>query len=413
MTAAAGQTPGRCRACGSPTETFLRYGHMPLANSLVDPRRDDAVKERFPLTLTFCPRCALVQLRETIDPNRLFREYVYLSSNSAAFVSHARALAQRLVAERALGAESQVIEIASNDGYLLQHYRDAGVAVLGIEPARAIAQIARERGIPTEAEFFTRDLAQSLGARGIAADIIHANNVLAHVPDLDGFIGGIAAMLKPDGVAVIEFPYLIDLIDRLEFDTVYHEHVFYFSLTPLVPVFARHGLRIADVERIAVHGGSLRLFARHGGVGEPAPAVSQMLEAEHARGADKLATFQRFALAVERLRTDIRAFLVELRATGKTIAAYGAAAKGATLLNYCGIGRDLVDFVVDRSPLKQRLAMPGVHLPILPTDALLQRRPDYVLLLAWNFAAEIIEQQSPYHASGGRFIVPVPRPAVL
>jgi SAM-dependent methyltransferase len=322
-------------------------------------------------------------------------------------------LALRMIAERRLDAGSRVVEIASNDGYLLQYYRDAGIPVLGVEPARAIARMARERGIATEAEFFTLDLARRLLASGVAADIVHANNVLAHVPDLNGFVAGIAAILKPGGVAVIEFPYLLDLIDGLEFDTVYHEHLAYFSLTALIPVFARQGLQIVEIERLTVHGGSLRLFARPTGVSETAPSVERMLAAERAWGVGDPATYRRFAAAVESLGPQIREFLVGLHVQGRSIAAYGAAAKGATLLNYCGIGRDLIDFVVDRSPLKQGLVMPGVGLPILAPEELLQRWPDFVLLLAWNFADEIVAQQAEYRQSGRRFIVPVPRPAIL
>jgi SAM-dependent methyltransferase len=408
----AGGNPA-CRACGHPTDPFLPFGDLPLANGLIYPDLPHDAEARFALTLTLCPACALVQLAESTDPEALFRHYLYQTSTSAAFVDHARALAQRLIAERRLGPGNRVIEIASNDGYLLQHYRAAAVPVLGIEPALNIAELARRRGIDTICEFFSRDIADGLRREGRVADVVHAHNVLAHVPDLHGFVGAIATILAPDGVAVIEAPYLIDLIDNLEFDTVYHEHLCYFSLTPLVPLFARHGLQIAAVERIPVHGGSLRVFARHGGEPPPDRSVEGMLARERAWGVCAASTYRRFADAVTAFRPAFRQFLAGLRAGGKSIAAYGAAAKGTTLLNYCGIGRETIDFVVDRSPLKQGLTMPGVRLQILPAEELLVRQPDFTVLLAWNFADEILAQQAEYQRRGGRFVLPLPQPRVL
>jgi SAM-dependent methyltransferase len=402
-----------CRACGHRTDPFLAFGDLPLANGLIYPELPHGAEARFPLTVTLCPACALVQLAESTDPETLFRHYLYQTSTSAAFVNHARALAQRLIAERRLGPDNRVIEIASNDGYLLQHYRAAGVPVLGIEPAVNIAELARQRGIDTLCEFFSQEIADRLHQEGHRADVVHAHNVLAHVPNLDGFIGGIATILAPDGVTVIEAPYLIDLIDNREFDTVYHEHLCYFSLTPLVPLFARHGLQISAVERIPVHGGSLRVFARRAGTWAPDASVDTMLAHERAWGVSDLATYRRFADAVTAFRPVFRRFLGGLRAGGKSIAAYGAAAKGATLLNYCGIGRETIDFVVDRSPLKQGLTMPGARLPILPAEELLIRQPDFTVLLAWNFADEILAQQAEYQRRGGRFVLPLPRPRVV
>jgi SAM-dependent methyltransferase len=409
---AAGAHPA-CRACDHPVDAFLAFGDLPLANGLIYPGLPLDAEARFPLTLTMCAACGLVQLAESTDPETLFRHYVYQTSTSAAFVNHARALAQRLIGERGLGPGSQVIEIASNDGYLLQHYRAAGIPVLGIEPAVNIAELARQRGIETICEFFSRELADGLRREGRRADVVHAHNVLAHVPDLQGFVGGIAAILAPDGLAVIEAPYLIDLIDNLEFDTVYHEHLCYFSLAPLVPLFARHGLQIAGVERIPVHGGSLRVFARHAGGQAPDGSVGTMLAHERSWGVSDAATYRRFADAVTAFRPAFREFLGRLRAGGKSIAAYGAAAKGATLLNYCGVGRETIDFVVDRSPLKQGLTMPGSRLPILPAEELLRRQPDFTVLLAWNFADEIMAQQGEYQRRGGRFVLPLPLPRVL
>jgi SAM-dependent methyltransferase len=401
-----------CRSCRHATEPFLSFGELPLANGLVSPEAPVEQEERFPLTLTLCTACGLVQLAETVDPAKLFRHYVYLSSNSAAFLAHAQTLTRRMIVERRLDRGSRVVEIASNDGYLLQFYRDAGVPVLGIEPAINIAEVARRRGIETVCGFFSADLADELCRDG-RADVVHAHNVMAHVPDLNGFIAGIGKLLAPGGAAVIEAPYLRDMVDQREFDTVYHEHLCYFSLTPLAALFARHGLQIDRVERIAVHGGSLRLFVGHARAGSCDPSVEQMLEDERGWGVADLRTYRQFADAVQSLRPAIRDFLARLRKAGHSIAAYGAAAKGATLLNYCGIGTETIGFVVDRSPLKQGFAMPGVRVPILSTDELLKQQPDFVLLLAWNFADEILEQQAEYQQRGGRFIVPVPNPRVL
>jgi SAM-dependent methyltransferase len=402
-----------CRICDHSIEDFLAFGDMPLANDLVADASAAATQDRFPLTLAFCPQCSLVQLRETVDPERLFRDYVYLSSNSASFVAHAGALAGRLVLDRRLDAASRVVEIASNDGYLLKHYAQAGIPVLGIEPARNIAAIARKQGIETIEEFFSAPLAHRLFAAGLSADVMHANNVLAHVAGLTDIVAGIATLLKPNGIAVVEAPYLFDFLDRLEFDTVYHEHLCYFALTPLVRLFADAGLEIFSVERVQMHGGSLRIFVRRQQAAPPAASVEALLEEERRRGVGNIATYRRFADRVRNFAPAFRDFLVSLRAKGYSIAAYGASAKGATLLNYCGVGADLLDFVADLSPLKQGRAMPGVGIQIVPPSELRARRPDYVVLLAWNFADEIVRQQADYLRAGGRFVVPIPDPHII
>jgi SAM-dependent methyltransferase len=354
-----------------------------------------------------------VQLAETIDPAVLFDHYVYFSSQSPEFVKHAEMLAHRVIAQRRLTGASQVIEIASNDGYLLQHYRSAGIPVLGIDPAVNVAEVAQRRGIKMICQFFSAELAASLSAAGCQADVLHAHNVLAHMPDLNGVLEGIAIIMKADGIAIIEFPYLLDLIDRLEFDTIYHEHFFYFSLTPLTKLFARHGLQIIDLEHLPVHGGSLRLFVARGNT-DPQPAiVKRMLAQERQWGVADFQTYLRFAEAVAQLRPKLGELLTALKACGHSIAAYGAAAKGATLLNYCRIGRETIDAVFDRSPFKQGLAMPGSRIPIRPADDLVRSQPDYTLLLAWNFAAEIMNQQAEYRGRGGQFIVPVPEPRIV
>lgn len=403
-----------CRGCGrSDLEVVLDLGQMPLANAILE--EDDLARPepRYPLALAYCPDCWLVQITETVAPELLFREYTYFSSVSDEFVGHARAIVERLIVGRRLGSNSLVVELASNDGYLLQHYAGAGVPVLGIDPARNVAEVATARGVPTLAEFFTRDLADELARSGRTADVVHANNVIAHVPDLNGFVAGIARILKPDGVAVIETPYLRELVERLEFDTIYHEHVFYHSLTALSSLFERNGLSVVDVERIAVHGGSLRVFAMHSGAAEPGEAVRSLLAEETAVGLCSPGYYATFAGRVEALGRELQTMLGGLRSQGHTVAAYGAAAKGAVLLNAFDLGPDLISFVVDRSPHKQGHLMPGVHIPIVAPDQLLARKPQECLLLAWNFADEILAQQAEYRRLGGRFIIPIPKPTLV
>jgi SAM-dependent methyltransferase len=403
-----------CRSCGaSHLPVFLSLGETPLANSLLNAHQLSEQETTYPLELAVCPACTLVQITETVPPEKLFREYVYFSSYSDTMLRHAREIAERLIRVKNLNPASRVVEIASNDGYLLQYFAGQGVPVLGIEPARNIARVANDRGIPTVAEFFDRTLAEKLAAEGGKADLILANNVMAHIPDINGVVAGVKALLKPDGVFVMETPYVKDFIDRVEFDTIYHEHLFYYSATALDQLFQRHGLAIADVERIPIHGGSLRVTVAQAGREGDCAAVRAMLAAELAWGVNHLDFYSGYAERVARVRRNLRALLGRLKAEKKRIAAYGAAAKGSTLLNAFQIGPEFLDFVVDRSPHKQGKFMPGVHLPILPVEALLERTPDYVLLLAWNLAEEIMEQQSEYRGRGGRFIIPVPEPHVV
>jgi hypothetical protein len=403
-----------CRSCGgADLEMVLDLGTTPLANSL--PAVDSSEPEpRFPLELVFCPSCTLVQITETVPPEQLFRNYLYFSSFSDTMLAHARDLTARLLGELKLGARSLAVEIASNDGYLLQYYKQAGVPVLGIEPARNVAKVAEERGIPTLCEFFGLQLATELAADRKRADVLHANNVLAHVADLDGFVAGIQAILADEGVAALEFPYLGDMIDHCEFDTIYHEHLCYYSLGAIKHLFERNGLKLLNVERVPIHGGSLLLQVARREAARPAmPSIAALLDEERQRGMETAAFYRGFAGRVLQLKDKLRALLADLKAKGKRIAAYGAAAKGSTLLNTFGIGAETLEFVADRSTHKQGRLMPGVRIPIVPSERLSKSMPDYTLLLTWNFADEILRQQAEYRSRGGKFILPVPDVAIV
>lgn len=409
-----------CRSCGQTgLKSILSLGEMPLANALLASNSLDQPEPTYPLELVYCPHCTLVQITETIPPAELFREYFYFSSFSDTMLQHVKNLVERLILERHLSGNSLVVEIASNDGYLLQYYHNKGVPVLGIEPAVNVAQVAiEERGIPTLCEFFDDRLALRVKENSGQADIIHAHNVLAHVANLNGFVAGINVLLKDTGIAVIEVPYVKDLIDRIEFDTIYHEHLCYFSVTALDHLFRQHNLSICHIERIPIHGGSLRLFVQRdstpGAINVDRPVtVRQFLVEETTWGVDNLQSYRQFAGRVENLKNELRSLLKDLKEAGYRLAAYGAAAKGSVLLNYLGIGQDILDFVADRSIYKQGHYMPGVHLPIYAPEKLLQTMPDYVLLLAWNFADEILQQQLVYRQKGGKFIIPLPEVQII
>jgi hypothetical protein len=399
----------RCRSCGSTDlKLFLSLGETPLADAFVDPARADEPEPRFPLDVAFCPTCSLVQLLEEVDPTVLFAtSYLYFSSFSPALLDHARLHAERLIEQRGLGPGSLVIEVASNDGYLLKNFVARGVPVLGIDPAPEPAEAAERIGVPTLRAFWGPDLATRLRSERGPADVIIANNVMAHVPDLNGFVEGIRIMLADEGLATIENPYVREMVARCAFDTVYHEHHCYFSCTAVDELMRRHGLYLNDIEYFPdLHAGTLRWHVgKHESGGE---RVRQYLADERASGLTSYPYYAGFADRVAEIRTALLGLLGGLKAEGASIAAYGAAAKGSTLLNTFGIGRDTIDFVVDRNVYKHGLLMPGAHVPIRPTETLLTDRPDYVLLLAWNFATEILSQQASYRQTGGRFIVPVP-----
>jgi hypothetical protein len=402
-----------CRSCASShLTTFLDLGSQPIANALLETGQLTEVEPRFPLELAFCHDCALVQVTKTIPADVLFgRDYPYYSSYSEALLEHSRAHVRALLAERRLDSSSFVVEIASNDGYLLHNFIAAGVPALGIDPAAGPVAAAQKRGVPTVQAFFSADFARRLVASGYRADVIVANNVAAHVDRINDFIEGLAILLKDHGLARIEVAYVRDMIEKCEFDTIYHEHLFYWSITAVTRLLSRHGLHLNDAERLAIHGGSIRLSV------SKAPGRSMRLAAllaeEEELGFGDIAHYRTFAERVNELRNELRASIRQIRGDGKRLAAYGAAAKGATLLNSIDLDAGTIEYVVDRNPAKVGKYLPGVRVPIRPVDTLVRDKPDFVLVLAWNFAVEIIRENENYARQGGRFIVPaVNRPSL-
>jgi SAM-dependent methyltransferase len=400
-----------CRFCGAPlTLTFVDLGMSPLANSLLAEEDLERMEPFYPLHARVCDRCFLVQLDEFASPESIFSDYAYFSSYSTTWLDHAARYAEQIAGRLDLGPDDLVVEIASNDGYLLQYFAERSIPVLGVEPAANVAEVARDKGIPTEVRFFGRETARELGDRR-RADLVVANNVLAHVPDLNDFVAGIATLLATDGVATVEFPHLLRLIEEEQFDTIYHEHFSYFSLATAERVFGAHGLALVDVEELSTHGGSLRIYAAH--AGEPGERVLELRARELAAGLEDIATYASFEARVRRAKRQILSFFVEAKDAGETIVGYGAPAKGNTLLNYCGVGTDFIDYVVDRNPHKQGRFLPGTHLPIRAPEEIARTRPDIVFILPWNLRDEVIEEMSFVRDWGGRFVVRSPELQVV
>ncbi len=399
-----------CRLCGSPvTRTFVDLGTTPLANAYLRPEEVDGPEPRYPLHTLVCDACLLVQLEALVSPGELFSDYAYFSSYSDSWVEHSRRFVATTIPGLGLGATSLVVEVASNDGYLLQHFVAAGVPVLGIEPAENVAKVAVARGVPTEVAFFGRATADDLVERQLAADLVVANNVFAHVPDLDDFVAGLAGVLKPSGVVSIEVPHLLRLIEDTQFDTIYHEHFSYFSLLTAERALARHRLTVFDVERLPTHGGSLRIWSAPDGAGRtPTTRVADERRLEVHAGLHRIDTYAGFGARVERCREGVSEFLATARAEGRTVVAYGAAAKGNTLLNYCGVSTADIAYVADRSLEKQGRLLPGSHLPIEAPERIFETRPDFVVILPWNLREEISSQLAAIADWGGRFVTFVP-----
>ncbi|MDP9148709.1 MAG: class I SAM-dependent methyltransferase [Myxococcota bacterium] len=405
-----------CRFCATILEdTVVDLGMSPLCESFLSAEQLDRMEPFYPLHVWVCRKCLLVQLSEYVRAEEIFTEYAYFSSFSSAWLKHAEEYVSMISERLHLGKESFVVELASNDGYLLQYFVKRGVPCLGIEPAANVAKAAKERGVDTQVAFFNEQTAASLRAAGRAADLVLGNNVLAQVPDLNSFVAGIPVVLKPKGTATFEFPHLMRLFEGNQFDTIYHEHFSYFSLLSVETIFARHGLTVFDVEELWTHGGSLRIYARH--TADDTRAVTERLRAlrerEEAAGYRRMETYTGFELQVRETKRKLLDVLIQAKRRGKQIAAYGAPGKGNTLLNYCGIRTDFIDFAVDRNPYKHGKFLPGTHIPIFPPDRIDEVRPDYIVILPWNFKDEILAQLAPARSWGARFIVPIPEAIVL
>jgi len=406
---------GRCRLCGGRLEkTFVNLGMSPLCESFLTSAQLDASEAFYPLHALVCDNCFLVQLKEYVKPEHIFTEYAYFSSYSTSWVDHARRYCEMIRGRLNLGTNSRVYEIASNDGYLLQHFLPMGVPVVGIEPAANVAEVAKRKNIPTLVEFFGLGLAQTLVSEGKPADLIIGNNVLAQVPDLNDFTAGMAHLLAPTGVITLEFPHLERLIIENQFDTIYHEHFSYFSLVTIDRLARKHGLKVFDVDQIGTHGGSLRVYlCRAEATVDVSPNVDLLLAHEREMGFENIDQYARFSNQVHQTKRRLLSFLIDSKEKGAKICGYGAPGKGNTLLNYCGIGTDFLEFTVDRNPYKHSRYTPGMHIPIHDVSAIDEMRPDYVLILPWNLKAEIVAQMRHIGDWGGKFIVPIPRVEVI
>ena len=401
----------QCRSCGTTLEhTFVDLGMSPLANSYLKPEQINRMEPFYPLHVYVCEKCLLVQLEQFSTPHEIFSDYAYFSSFSDSWLAHAKAYVDMIADRFRLDRNSKVVEIASNDGYLLQNFVAQGIPVLGVEPAANVAEVAKKKGINTKVAFFGEKTALDLTAEGWNADLIIGNNVLAHVPDLNDFVKGLNVLLKPTGLITMEFPHLLQLMEQNQFDTIYHEHFSYFSFLAVEQVFARHGMKLFDVEELPTHGGSLRIYACHDqDASKPIGTRSRELKSrEEAAGFGQLNHYLSFGPLVEATKRKLLSFLISARQEGKRVVGYGAPAKGNTLLNYCGVRTDLIDYTVDRSPHKQGHFLPGVHIPIRAPDQIRQTRPDYVLILPWNLREEVMQQMAFIRDWGGKFVVPIP-----
>lgn len=404
-------TRARCRFDGQPlNHTFVDLGTSPLSNAFLSQAQLGDAELFYPLHAFVCEHCLLVQLEQFETPARIFSDYAYFSSISETWLRHAQDFAQRAAEILGLDAHSLVVEVGSNDGYLLQFFQQQGIPVLGIDPAANVAQTARDRGIPTRTAFFGAQTARELRAEGPGADLLVGNNVLAHVPDLNDFVAGLALALKPDGVLCLEFPHLLQLMRRGQFDTIYHEHFSYFSLRTAELVLGAHGLTVFDVQELPTHGGSLRLYAAHSGAARAAVTerVRHLQAQEQSAGLNRLESYLHFGEQAKQAKRALLEFLIDAKNSGKSIAAYGAPAKGNTLLNFCGIRSDFLDYTVDLSPHKQGLFLPGTRLPIFAPEKVYETKPDYLLILPWNLKDEIMQQMAGLRAWGGQFVVPIP-----
>lgn len=399
-----------CRLCGSPlSATFVDLGMSPPCEDFRTAQQLDEAEVYYPLHVQVCDKCFLVQLKEYVSPDAIFTEYAYFSSYSTSWVAHAKAYCESITDRLGLCGNHLAVELASNDGYLLQHFAALGVPVLGIEPAANVAQVAIDKGIPSRVDFFGVRLARELIAEGIGADLIIGNNVLAQVPDLNDFVAGIKLLLNPEGAVTLEFPHLERLIAENQFDTIYHEHFSYFSLLTIQEMARRHHLKVFDVEKLPTHGGSLRVYLAHvDSAHDVGPAVGELEARERELGFDRMETYTSFAASAQRAKRDILSFLLTAQSEGKVVCGYGAPGKGNTLLNYCGIGPDLLRFTVDRNPYKHGRYTPGMHIPILPVEAIEEARPDYILILPWNLKHEIAQQLSYVAGWGAKLVVPIP-----
>jgi len=405
-----------CLFCGTALRhTFVDLGMSPLCESYVPEEKLNHMEPFYPLHVYVCDQCFLVQLQEYVSPAEIFTEYAYFSSYADSWVEHMRRYADMITGRLDLGRESLVVEVASNDGYLLQHFVKKGIPVLGIEPAANVARVAAEKGIPTLVRFFGEETARQLRAEGVQADLVCGANVLAQVPHPNDFVRGLQVLLKPRGVVTIEFPHLMRLMQESQFDTIYHEHFSYFSFLSAEKIFAAQGLTLFDVEELPTHGGSLRIYARH--AGDTTKPVSERARELRRREMDagllRIETYASFGEQVKETKRKLLEFLIEARRGGKTVVGYGAPGKGNTLLNYCGVRTDFIDFTVDRSAYKQGKFLPGTHIPIHPPDRIREAKPDYVLILPWNFKDEIVQQMAGIREWGGKFVVPIPEVRVL